>query len=102
VAVASTPAGAPARAGPGAPRRPTADRPSPATLQLVDGEVRRIVDDCYAAELDLLRANRERLDHLAHTLLDHGALDEADAYRAAGFPAPTAPIRNLDTTPVDR
>jgi hypothetical protein len=40
--------------------------------------------------------------NLAHTLLDHETLDEADAYRAAGFPAPTSPIRNLDTTPVDR
>jgi cell division protease FtsH len=56
--------------GPGAPLLPTADGPSPATLQLVDGEVRRIVDDCYAAARDLLRANRERLDNLAHTLLD--------------------------------
>jgi cell division protease FtsH len=88
--------------GPDAPRLPTADGPSPATLQLVDGEVRRIVDDCYAAALDLLRAYRERLDNLAHTLLDHETLDEADAYRAAGFPAPTSPIRKLDTTPVDR
>jgi cell division protease FtsH len=87
---------------PGVPRLPTADGPSPATLQLVDAEVRRIVDDCYAAALDLLGGNRERLDNLAHTLLAHETLDEADAYRAAGFPAPASPIRNLDTTPVDR
>jgi hypothetical protein len=48
-----------------------------------------------------LGGNRERLDNLAHTLLAHETLDEADAY-AAGFPAPASPIRNLDTTPVDR
>jgi len=83
-------------------RLPTADGPSPDTLQLVDAEVRRIVDECYTAALDLLRGNRERLDSLAHTLLEHETLDEADAYRAAGFPAPASAMRNLDTTPVDR
>jgi cell division protease FtsH len=46
------------------------------------------VDDCYAAALDLLSANRERLDNLAHTLLDHETLDEADAYPGSGVPGP--------------
>ncbi len=86
----------------GGPRLPTVDVPSPDTLQLVDAEVRRIVDECYTAALDLLRGNRDRLDSLAHTLLEHETLDEADAYRAAGFPAPASTMRNLDTTPVNR
>jgi cell division protease FtsH len=60
--------------------------PSEGTRELVDAEVRRIVDECYAQALDLLRANRERLDALAHTLLERETLDERDAYAAAGFP----------------
>ena len=34
--------------------------------------------------MDLLRANRERLDGLAAALLEHETLDEDDAYAAAG------------------
>jgi cell division protease FtsH len=81
---------------PGMARLPMADGPSPDSLRLVDAEVRRIVDECYAAALDLLRANRDRLDALARTLLEHETLDEADAYRAAGFPAPASTARVLD------
>src|SRR5919197_859367 len=59
---------------------PTADGNAPAesTRELVDAEVRRIVDECYAQALERLRENRERLDSLAHTQLDHETLDEAD------------------------
>jgi cell division protease FtsH len=81
---------------PGMARLPLADGPSPDSLQLVDAEVRRIVEECYAAALDLLRTNRDRLDALAHTLLEHETLDEADAYRAAGFPAAASAARVLD------
>jgi cell division protease FtsH len=66
---------------------PTADgnAPSESTRELVDAEVRRIVDECYARALEELRENRERLDSLAHALLQHETLDEKDAYAAAGF-----------------
>jgi cell division protease FtsH len=64
---------------PGTPGR-TSDR----TLELVDAEVRRIVDECYAEALEKLRANRHRLDALAHTLLRRETLDEAEAYAVAG------------------
>ncbi|MCU0306787.1 MAG: ATP-dependent zinc metalloprotease FtsH [Thermoleophilia bacterium] len=53
------------------------------TRQMVDDEVRRIVEECYAEAVRLLRENRPRLDALAHALLEHETLDEADAYRAA-------------------
>ena len=56
------------------------------TRQLVDDEVRRIVEECYEEALRLLRANRERLDALARALLERETLDEADAYRVAGVP----------------
>jgi cell division protease FtsH len=62
----------------------SSDGPSAATRELVDREVRRIVDDCYADALRLLRENRNKLDALAQALLIRETLDEADAYRIAG------------------
>jgi cell division protease FtsH len=53
---------------------------------LVDAEARRIVDACYDAALATLRENRDRLDRLAETLLEHETLDADAAYRAAGIP----------------
>jgi cell division protease FtsH len=62
--------------------------PSDSTRELVDAEVRRIVDECYAKALSRLRENRERLDSLARALLENETLDERDAYAAAGFDRP--------------
>ena len=64
---------------------PTSDPISEHTRRLVDAEVRRIIDEGYISALELLRNNRDRLDSLAEKLLEHESLDEADAYRAAGF-----------------
>jgi cell division protease FtsH len=61
---------------------------SPATRELVDAEVRRIVDECYDRAESLLRENRDKLDNLAGVLLEKETLDEADAYRVAGFERP--------------
>jgi cell division protease FtsH len=74
------------------------DRVSEATRQLVDLEVRRIIDECYSTAMELLGENRPRLDALAETLLERETLDEADAYRAAGFTveAPSANGRKPD------
>lgn len=58
---------------------------APATLDAVDGEMRRIVDECYEVACRLLGENRDRLDSLAAALLDSETLDEAAAYRAAGI-----------------
>jgi cell division protease FtsH len=59
--------------------------PSEETRQIVDEEVRKIVEDCYDRAVRLLGENRERLDGLAQALLEHETLDEQDAYKAAGF-----------------
>jgi cell division protease FtsH len=67
---------------------------SEATRQLVDSEVRRIIDECYDTALALLNENRSRLETLATTLLERETLDEADAYEAAGFPATPAGARD--------
>jgi cell division protease FtsH len=60
------------------------------TQQLVDQEVRRIVDELYEEVQALLRENREKLDKLARALLAHETLDREDAYAAAGVPVAEA------------
>ncbi|MCP3758594.1 ATP-dependent zinc metalloprotease FtsH [Streptomyces sp. TBY4] len=59
---------------------------APATLDAVDHEMRRIVDECYEAACRLLRENRDKLDALADALMASETLDEAAAYAAAGIP----------------
>ncbi|RSS81203.1 ATP-dependent zinc metalloprotease FtsH [Streptomyces sp. WAC06614] len=59
---------------------------APATLDVVDGEMRRIVDECYENACRLLREHRDRLDALAEALLAAETLDEDAAYAAAGIP----------------
>jgi cell division protease FtsH len=67
------------------------DGVAPATKELVDREVRKIVDGCYTEALTLLREHREQLARLAHKLLETETLDEDDAYAAAGINRETAP-----------
>ena len=62
--------------------------PSPRTLELVDEEVRRLLDQCYDAAVAVLREHRTRLDRLARTLLERETLDADEAYAAAGIAAP--------------
>jgi cell division protease FtsH len=59
---------------------------SPRTHELIDEEVRRIVDGAYKEVVELLTGKREQLDALAKALLEHETLDEDDAYAAAGVP----------------
>ncbi|WP_030195131.1 ATP-dependent zinc metalloprotease FtsH [Streptomyces sp. NRRL S-87] len=61
---------------------------APATLDAVDGEMRRIVDECYDHACRLLREHRDKLDALAEALMRHESLDEQAAYAAAGVPRP--------------
>jgi len=63
---------------------------SPDTQRLVDEEVRRIVGEAHADVTTLLIENRDKLDSLAHALLEHETLDGPDAYRAAGVRPPVA------------
>jgi cell division protease FtsH len=67
------------------PLLPGAEPVSEATKELIDSEVRRIVDDELEEVRQLLTDNRERLDALAEALLEHETLDELDAYAAAGI-----------------
>jgi cell division protease FtsH len=73
------------------PLLPGADPVSAATQELVDSEVRRIVDEELDATRRLLADNRDRLDRLVEALLEHETLDELDAYAAAGIDRAAAP-----------
>ncbi|MFE2146346.1 ATP-dependent zinc metalloprotease FtsH [Streptomyces sp. NPDC059456] len=59
---------------------------APATLDVVDHEMRRIVDECYEEACRLLREHRPKLDALTEALLANETLDEPAAYEAAGIP----------------
>jgi cell division protease FtsH len=67
------------------PLLPGAEPVSEATQELIDSEVRRIVEEEQDVTGQLLADNRERLDSLAEALLERETLDEADAYAAAGI-----------------
>jgi cell division protease FtsH len=61
---------------------------SPPTQQLVDEEVRRIVDGAEQDVIRLLERERGRLDALARALLERETLDQPDAYEVAGVELP--------------
>jgi len=63
---------------------PGSEPASEATQEMVDAEVRRIVDEEKEATRALLSEHRDKLDSLAQALLESETLDEADAYAAAG------------------
>ncbi|MDX6591362.1 MAG: cell division protease FtsH [Gaiellales bacterium] len=66
------------------PLLPGAAEVSEHTQELVDAEVRRIVESAHVEVVSLLRANRHRLDALTQALLDRETLDEDEAYEVAG------------------
>ena len=55
------------------------------TMRLVDTEVRRILDQAYIEAVELLTKHRDKLDALAHALLDKETLEEEEAYQVAGI-----------------
>jgi len=67
---------------------PGAAPASPLTQQLVDEEVRRIVDGAEDEVVALLERERGRLDALAHALLEHETLDQQEAYEVGGIDQP--------------
>ncbi|MFC8514987.1 ATP-dependent zinc metalloprotease FtsH [Streptomyces sp. NPDC057257] len=58
---------------------------APQTLDVIDGEMRRIVDECYEEACRKLVDHRGQLDALAEALLERETLEEADAYHIAGI-----------------
>jgi cell division protease FtsH len=68
-----------------------ADGFSQSTRELMDSEVRRMVDEAHDQVLALLKKERSRLDALAEALLTRETLDEDDAYAAARVERPPEP-----------
>jgi cell division protease FtsH len=64
---------------------------SEAQLQVVDEEVRKLVDECYGEARRLLRGNRDKLDAIVDQLLARETLDEAEVYAAANIPRSSTP-----------
>jgi cell division protease FtsH len=81
------------------PFLPGAAQPSEQTQQLVDQEVRRIVDESYAEVVTLLRDHRGKLDSLALALLKKETLDQVEAYGAAGIAPPAREDRAAGGVP---
>jgi cell division protease FtsH len=67
------------------PLLPGVEETSQHTQELVDREVRRIVDEAYQEVVALITANRDKLESLARALLREETLDEREAYAAAGI-----------------
>ena len=58
---------------------------SEATAELIDGEVRRIVEECNQDADRLLAAHRRQLDALAQALLKAESLDAPEIRRVTGL-----------------
>jgi cell division protease FtsH len=71
-----------------------ADGFSRSTRELMDAEVRRMVDEAHSEVLGLLSGERTRLDALAEALLAQETLDEDAAYAAARVERPREPSVN--------
>jgi cell division protease FtsH len=70
------------------PLLPGAMPSSPLTQQLVDEEVRRIVDEAERDVVELLERERDRLEALAGALLERETLDQPEAYEVADVELP--------------
>jgi cell division protease FtsH len=68
------------------------------TQELVDKEVRRIVDEAEGEVLELLQQERDRLEALATALLERETLDQPEAYEIAGVPLANAEPADADPT----
>jgi cell division protease FtsH len=66
------------------------------TATLIDAEVRRILDECYAEAVDLLSQHRKELDKLTNALLEHETLDEQQILQVTGLP----PAPKLESDPL--
>ncbi len=71
---------------------PGATSASEPTQELVDNEVRRIVDEAEEEVIELLRRERDRLEALANALLERETLDQPEAYEVAGVPPIAATV----------
>jgi cell division protease FtsH len=69
---------------------------SEATMQKVDAEIRRIVDEQYALARKLLEENRGKVEAMAHALLEWETIDseQIDDIMAGKPPRPPKPSQS--------
>jgi len=67
---------------------PGASDISPVTQQLVDEEVRHLIENAHEQVTQLMSASRDKLDALAGALLENETLEQDEAYAAAGIQLP--------------
>lgn len=65
---------------------------SQATAEKIDDEVRKILDICYQRALDLLKANRDKLDKLSLALIEKETMFAAEIYELLDI-TPRADLR---------
>jgi len=70
---------------------PGASDISPVTQELIDEEVRHLIEQAHEQVTQLMSANRDKLDALAQALLDKETLEQDEAYQLAGIEAPSEP-----------
>ena len=81
------------------PLLPGVSETSQQTQQLVDEEVRRIVESAHGEATQTLLDHRPNLDSLVAELLEHETLDQDEAYSAAGL-APNRDVEAEDDAPI--
>ncbi len=77
-----------AASGATSPLLPGAQEVSEHTQELVDAEVRRIVEEAELETIALIERERHRLEALARALLEKETLDQDEAYEIAGVEQP--------------
>ncbi|HVC23791.1 MAG TPA: ATP-dependent zinc metalloprotease FtsH [Candidatus Dormibacteraeota bacterium] len=65
---------------------------SEATAQVIDAEVKRIVEECFAKAQELLSQNRDKLEALTQALLRDESLDEGEILKVTGLPPKHGPL----------
>jgi cell division protease FtsH len=69
---------------------------SDATAQLIDDEMRRIVEECQTEAEHTLTDHRSQLDALATALLRNDSLDEGEILKVTGLkPAAELPVAKV-------
>jgi cell division protease FtsH len=51
---------------------------SESTAQMIDSEVKRIIDECHEKALEILRTHRDKLDLIANLLIERETLEGED------------------------
>ena len=70
------------------------------TAQMVDDEVKRLVDEAYARATEILGANRDLLDRIADALLERETIDREDLDRLVkNLPLPPRNLPPADPAP---